>query len=168
MLDGAVYNPLVLILPVSGLMVHAGLVPRFAAVNCCVWEALRDAVVGLTAGDADVVVFRVIVAWAVCEEFAVLVTVSVMVCCEAMVLGAVYTPFVIVPTEGLSDHVTAVVAVPPSVTLNCADWPPVRDTEEGVIASVVGARRVIVALADLVVSAALTAVIVTVCWAVIV
>jgi hypothetical protein len=44
---GAVYNPALLMLPVDGLMVHVGLViPE--AVNCCVPEGLRVAVLGLT------------------------------------------------------------------------------------------------------------------------
>lgn len=85
-----------------------------------------------------------------------------------MVTGAVYTPFEMVPTEGASDHVTAVVEVPPMVTLNWVDWPPVREVEEGVNAMPTAGARVIVALPVFVGSAKLAAVTVTFCWELIV
>ena len=99
-------------------MLHTGLVPRLAAVNCCVCAGLRVARFGLTVGDVVADMFSVMVAWAVCEGLAVLATVRMMVCSAVIDTGAVYTPFVIVPTDGASDHVTAVVGVPPMVTLN--------------------------------------------------
>ena len=80
-----------------------------------------------------------------------------------MVTGAVYTPFEIAPTEGASDHVTAVDGVPPMETLNWVDWPPVREVEEGVNAMPTVDTRVIVALPVLVGSAELAAVTVTFC-----
>ena len=105
-------------MPVEGLMLHTGLVPRLEAANCCAWEGFRVARFGLTLGDVVAEVFSVMVAWAVCAGFAVLATVRMIVCSADIDTGAVYTPFVIVPTDGASDQVTAVVGVPPMVTLN--------------------------------------------------
>ena len=122
--------------------------------------------VTLVAATAEAV--RVILAVAVCDGFAILATVSTIVCNEEIVIGAVKTPFVIVPTEGASVHVTAVEAVPPIEALNWVDWPPVREIEEGVSAMPTVGTSVIVALPDLVESAELVAVTVTVCWLLIV
>jgi hypothetical protein len=97
-----------------------------------------------------------------------LATVSTMVCKALIVTGAVYTPFVIVPTEGTRVHVTAVDGVPPIETLNWVDWPPVREVEEGVSAMPTVGTSVIVALPVLVGSAKLAAVTVTFCWVLIV
>lgn len=85
-----------------------------------------------------------------------------------IVTGAVYTPFVIVPTDGASDHVTAVVVVPPMDAVNWVDWPPVREVEEGVSAAPTVGTREIVALALFVASAELVTVTVTFCWELIV
>src|SRR5450755_5162196 len=102
------------------------------------------------------------VAVAVCVGSAILATVSTIVCSALIVTGAVYTPFVIVPTRGSSVHVTAVVDVPASEALNWVDWPPVREIEEGVSAIPTVGTSVIVALAVLVASLKLAAVTVTI------
>ena len=149
-------------------MAHLGLVPNPVAVNCCVPEGFRVAKLGLTLNVGAEDVLNVMFALAVCAAFAILATVSTMVCRALIVTGAVYTPFVIVPTDGASDHVTAVVGVPPMETLNWVDWPPVREVEEGVSAMPTVDTSVIVALLVLVGSAKLVAVTVTVCWLLIV
>ena len=51
---------------------------------------------------------------------ATLVAVTVTVCGLPSVAGAVYRPpLEIVPTAGLTDHVTAVFVVPVTATVNC-------------------------------------------------
>jgi hypothetical protein len=112
----------------------------------------------------DAPVVSVMVAVAVCVGSAILATVSTIVCSALIVTGAVYTPFVIVPTRGASVHVTAVVDVPANAAMNWVDWPPVRDIEEGVSAMPTVGTSVIVALALLVASLKLAAVTVTICW----
>ena len=123
---------------------------------------------GLTLVPEPVEAVSVMLAVAVCVGFAMLATVSTMVCRALIVTGAVYTPLVIVPTDGASAHVTAVDGTPPIDTLNWVDWPPVREVEEGVNAMPTVGTRVIVALPVLVGSAKLVAVTVTVCWLLIV
>ena len=93
----------------------------------------------------------------------ILATVSKIVCGALIEAGAVYTPFVIIPTDGARVHVTAMDGDPPIETLNWVDWPPVREAEEGVSAMPTVGRRVIVALPVLVESAKLAAVTITVC-----
>ena len=68
-----------------------------------------------------------------------------------------------IPAGGLSDQVTAVLLVPVTEALKVADAPAPSDTEAGPIVTATGVRDT-VALAALVVSAALVAVTVTVCW----
>jgi hypothetical protein len=133
---------------------------------CWVWEGLRVARLGLTLVEGEVEVVRSMVAWAVCVGSAMLAIARVTVCCKLMVAGAVYTPFVIVPVWGARVHVTAVAdaGAPPIVTLNCADWPPVRVVEEGANATLAAGVRVTVPLEVLVGSAELAAVTITVCW----
>ena len=87
---GAVYRPLEEMLPVVGLTDHATVVPegRFCTVNCVVPVGATVAVAGVTLGGGGVAV-RVKVAvprtaWV--EEF---VAVTVSICWEATVLGAV-------------------------------------------------------------------------------
>ena len=113
----------------------------------------------------DVPAVSVIFAVAVCVGFAILATVSTIVCRLEIVTGAVYTPFVMLPTGGTSVHVTveADAGAPALVTLNWVDWPPVREIEEGVSAMPTVGTRLIVALLVLVESAALVAVTVTIC-----
>jgi hypothetical protein len=104
----------------------------------------------------------VTVAVAVLVESATLDAVIVTVCWLEMVAGAVYTPFTMVPTAGLSDQVTAPLLVPVTEELKVADAPPPSDTEAGPIVTATGVRDTR-ALAVLVESAALVAVTVIVC-----
>jgi hypothetical protein len=113
--------------------------------------------------DDVVLAIRVMVAETLCVGSSILTTVTTVVCVVAILTGAVYTPFVIIPIDGVSVHVTAVDEVPPIVTLNWVDWPPVREIEEGVSAMPTAGTREIVALPVLVGSAKLAAVTVTFC-----
>jgi hypothetical protein len=62
----------------------------------------------------------VIVADAETDDSAWLVAVTVTVCCDVTLDGAVYNPDeLIVPTEGLMDQVTAVLLVFKTVAENC-------------------------------------------------
>ena len=98
---------------------------------------------------------------------ATLVTVTVWVL--VIEAGAVYKPAaVMLPTTGLSDHVMAVLEVPPTVAVYCWVWEAVRMAASGVNEMLTGGVRVTVALADLVGSATLVAFTVTVCGVVIV
>jgi hypothetical protein len=67
-----------------------------------------------------------------------------------------------VPTTGLNDHVTPVLAVPVTVVVNGWVCEAVSEVVEGVSKTVTG-LRLIVALADLVGSAVLVAFTVTFC-----
>jgi hypothetical protein len=67
-----------------------------------------------------------------------------------------------IPTDGLSDQVTAVLLVPVTEGLKVADAPAPSDAEAGPIVTATGVRET-VALAVLVESAALVAVTLTVC-----
>ena len=68
-----------------------------------------------------------------------------------------------VPTAGLTDQVTAVFDGPLTVAVNCWVWDAVRDAVNGVRETVAGGARPMLALADLVGSAALVALTVTFC-----
>ena len=68
-----------------------------------------------------------------------------------------------VPTAGFKDQVTAVFDDPVTVAVNCWVWDAVRDAVNGVSETVTGGARAMLALADLVESAALVALTVTVC-----
>src|SRR5437016_7040740 len=87
----------------------------------------------------------------------------VMVWEEEIVPGAVYKPpLVRVPTDGLMLQVTAVLLVPVTVAVHCCL--PTRRTADHELASYLGRRlSVTVAVADLVESATLVAVMVMVC-----
>jgi hypothetical protein len=81
-----------------------------------------------------------------------------------MVAGAVYRPAAeIVPTVGLSSHVTPPLEVPPIVAVYCWVWVAARVAESGVSEIVTGGLSVTVALAYLVGSATLVVFTVTVC-----
>src|ERR1035437_9156036 len=67
-----------------------------------------------------------------------------------------------VPTAGLNDHVTPVLTVPVTVVVNCWVCEAVSEVVEGVSEIVTGGLSVTVALVDLVGSATLVAVTVTV------
>jgi hypothetical protein len=160
---GAVYSPLVEIVPDDGLMdqVTAVLVdPETEAVNCCVLPAVSVTVVGLRDMATGC---SVTVAAAVLVLSAELALVTVTVCEELTDAGAVYSPLVeIVPTDGLIDQVTAVLVDPETEAVNCCVLPAVSVTVVGLRDMATGCS-VTVAAAVLVVSAELLAVTVTVC-----
>src|SRR6266576_1980087 len=84
--------------------------------------------------------------------------------------GAVYNPVAeMVPTARLNDQVTAVLALPVTVAVNCCCWAALRVTVPGVTVTATWAVgfRVITTEVFLVLSAALVAVRVTFCCAVI-
>ena len=115
------------------------------------------------------VAIRVTMAVAVLVGSATLDAVMVTVCSAARRWREQCTRrSTMVPTAGLSDHVTPVLLLPVTEALNVADAPAPSDTEAGPIVTATGVRDT-VALAVLVVSAALVAVTVTVsCFATIV
>jgi hypothetical protein len=137
--------------------------PLTVAVKLALWPPSSAAVLGdklrLTA--AGCVASRVTAAVAVLVGSATLEAVSVTVRRLETVAGAVYTPFMMVPTAGLSDQATAVLPVPVTEALNVAEAPAPSDAETGPIVTATGISNT-VALAVLVVSAALVAVTVTV------
>jgi hypothetical protein len=162
---GAVYRPLVEIVPADGLIAQVTAVfvePETEAVNCCVLPAARVLVEGLieivTAG------CRLTVAVAFLVLSAELVAVTVTVCAEVIDAGAVYRPLVeIVPADGLIAQVTAVFVEPETEAVNCCVLPAARVLVEGLIEIVTAGCRLMVAVAVLVLSAELVAVTVTVC-----
>jgi hypothetical protein len=132
--------------------------PVTEAVNVADWSAVSDAEDGPTftpTGSSDTVAVAVI------RESAALFAVIVMVCWLAMIDGAWYTPLLIVPTGEFKDHVTAVFEVPVTVGLKVALWPPVSDADDGPTVNPITCNDT-VALAVLVESATLVAMIVTV------
>src|ERR1019366_4622382 len=138
--------------------------PPTVAVSCWVWEAVRVA----ESGVSEMLTWgvSVTVALAYLVGSATLVAFTVTVCAAAMLAGAVYRPAAeIVPTFGLSVHVTALLEVPPTVAVYCWVWEPASVAESGVNEIVTGGLSVTVALADLVGSATLVAFTVTVCAA---
>jgi hypothetical protein len=119
--EGAVYNPLVEIVPTAGFSDHVTAVfvaPETVAVNCLVCAAVKLAAVGLTetltGAMSDTVALPVFVL------SAALVAVTVTELVLEIVAGAVYKPPVeIVPTAGFNDQVTVVFAVPETAAANC-------------------------------------------------
>jgi hypothetical protein len=93
-----------------------------------------------------------------------LVAVMVTVCCAEIVAGAVYRSDALsVPVPaGLIVQVTAVLLLFATRAVNCCFWPPLNVATVGVKLIETGAS-VSVAVADLVGSAWLVAVIITVC-----
>jgi hypothetical protein len=90
------------------------------------------------------------------------VAVTVTVCGEGTELGAVYRPALeIVPTVGFNDQVTAVFVAPVTPAVNCWVWEGAKEAVEGVSETATGGLRLTVALANLVESALLVAVTVT-------
>jgi hypothetical protein len=103
---------------------------------------------------------------AVVLESAWLTAVSVIVCRELKVDGAVYTPLTTLPTFGERDQVTAVLEEPPIAAVKVALWPGFRIAPAGNKLMVTGggfAVSVMEGAAVLVESAWLVAVIVIVC-----
>jgi hypothetical protein len=97
---------------------------------------------------------------------AALAAVTVTVCADAMVAGAVYTPAAKVPTDGDIDQLTLVLLDPLTVALNVLDCPPVSEAEEGVMlidTEDTDGVNDTMAVALLVLSAALVALTVTDC-----
>ena len=163
---GAVYKPLVEMLPTEGLIDHVTAVfvdPVTDAVNCCAPPAVRVEVAGLieiVTGAAC----KVIVAIAVWVLSAELVAVTVTVCAEVMEAGAVYSPLVeMLPTDGLIDQVAAVFVDPVTVAVNCCVLPACSVAVDGLIEIVTTGCTVTAAVAVFVLSAELVAVTVTVC-----
>ena len=74
---------------------------------------------------------------------------------------------VMVPTAGLSDQVTDVLAAFVTVAVNCCDWESTNEELAGVMDTPIGAASVTTAFATFVESATLVAVTVTVCPAVV-
>src|SRR5438067_13395218 len=137
------------------------------AVNCCDPPLPNEAVPGVT--ETATAGVSVMVELADLVASAALVAVRVTVCCVVMLDGAVYTPPVqTVPVMGDSDHVTAVLPVLVTEAVNCCDCPPPNEAVPGVTETATAGVSVMVALADLVASAALVAVMVTVCCVVMV
>jgi hypothetical protein len=69
--------------------------------------------------------FNVTVAEANLSVSTLLVAVTITVCCFEIVAGAVYRPVeLIVPTEGLIDHVTASLPGSSTLAVNCCVCPP--------------------------------------------
>jgi hypothetical protein len=78
------------------------------------------ALVGATDTETWVDGLRVTVAVSDFAASAALVARTVTVCCELTEPGAVYRPLAeMVPTFGVSDHVTAVLLEPVTVAVNC-------------------------------------------------
>jgi hypothetical protein len=93
-----------------------------------------------------------------------LVAITVTVCCELSDTGAVYTPsLAMLPIPGFNDHITPEFAVPVTVAENCACCPGPTCMLFGVTEMVTLGFKVTAAVAVLVKSALLVALIVTVC-----
>jgi hypothetical protein len=162
---GAVYKPLLLILPVPlGVMLHVTEVFASAvtvALNCCVPVCPSVAVPGDTVTVPGG--FSVTVAVADLLVSATLVARTVTLCCVVIEAGAVYNPLaLIVPLPaGVMLQVTLLLARPVTVAVNCCV--PFSDSVTLVGDTDTGTRNVTVAVADLLVSATLVARTVTVC-----
>jgi hypothetical protein len=154
--------------PTCGVTAHftaVSEVPLTVAVKLVLCPPSSAAFLGdkLRLTDGGAVAVKVTTAVAVLVGSATLDAVSATLSRLDTVEGAVYTPFAMVPTAGLSDHVTAVLPVPVTEALKVADAPAPSDAEAGPIVTATGVRDT-VALAVLLVSAALVAVTVTICW----
>lgn len=133
MVDGAVYNPFTIV-PTFGLsdQVAAELEePRMVAVNCLGWPAVSETVFGfneiltvlVTVGADEMAGPSKMVALLILVRSATLVAVIVTSESLLTVLGAVYNPLTIEPAPMRIDQTTCWLVVPPTVALNCADWP---------------------------------------------
>lgn len=96
----------------------APLTVAFSVADCPDVSDAVDGVNEIATGTND------ITALALRLEAAWLVAVTVTLCAEEIVPGAVYVPFPMVPTCGDTDHVIAVLAVPTTVPLSAVDCPP--------------------------------------------
>ena len=80
-----------------------------------------------------------------------------------MLAGAVYSPELeTVPTDGVNDHVTALLLLPLTVAENCFVWDALSAAVAGETTTVIVGLKVTVAVEDLDGSATLVAVTVTV------
>jgi hypothetical protein len=154
------------IVPTCGVTAHVTAVfefPLTVAVKVALWPPWIDAVLGdkLSLTVEGGVAVRVTMAVAVLVGSATLDAIIVTLSRLEIVEGAVYTPFTMVPTAGLSDQVTAVLPVPMTEALKVADAPAPSDAEAGPIVTATGVSDT-VAFAVFVVSAALVAVTVTI------
>ena len=152
--EGAVYRPLVEMVPAVAVQVTAVLLlPVTVAVNCCVAlveseaepgesDTATTAALTVTVADADLVVSATLVAFTVKDPAA---------------LGAVYMPLE-ETLPPVADHVTAVLLLPLMLAVNCCVPPVSIEAEIGeTVTETTGALTVTVADADLVVSATLVA-----------
>jgi hypothetical protein len=153
--------------PTWGLTDHVTPVLEFPltfAVKVALWPPWSEVIVGDTLRvtvDGGVAI-RATKAVAVLVGSATLAAVTVTVCALETVVGAVYTPFTMVPTAGLSVQVTAVLLVSVTEAVKVADAPALSEAEAGPIVTATGVRDT-VALAVFVVSTALVVITVTVC-----
>src|ERR1700728_1858936 len=108
--------------------------------------------------------FRVTVPVANLVGSTTLVAVTWTVCWLAIIAGALYTPFAIVPTWELKDQVTAVFEVPLSLAVKVTLSPPVSDVDPLADKVTATGFSVTVAVANLVGSATLVAITLRVCW----
>jgi hypothetical protein len=115
------------IVPTAGLSVQLTAVfvePLTVAVNCLVEPGFTVATVGLSEIETVCVAETVTEPEAFFVASATDVAVTVMVCAEVELEGAVYRPdALIAPIAGLMDQVTAVFVAPEIVALNWVDCP---------------------------------------------
>ena len=95
---------------------------------------------------------------------ATLVAVTVMTCCERIDAGAAYTPITeMLPTAGLSDHLTATFELPATDAANTCVFEGPSVTLPGDSATLTVGTKVTLALANFVASTTLVAVTVIAC-----
>jgi hypothetical protein len=136
--------------------------PLTVAVNCWVWDVLKEELKGVSEIEIVGVGAKTMLALANFVGSAALAAVTVTVCALETEVGALYKPvFVTVPISGLTDQLTPVFVVPPTVAVNCCAWEAPRETLAGLTVTVIGGARATVPLADWVGSATLCAVTVT-------
>src|SRR5580658_779040 len=121
------------IVPTCGLKDHVTAVfelPVTAGRKVAFWPPMSDALPGdkLTLTDPDPVPgllggINSKGTDAVSSGSATLVAVTLIVSWVAMLAGAVYFPFSITPTLGVTDQLTLLSANPSTTAINCADWP---------------------------------------------
>jgi hypothetical protein len=121
------------IVPTCGLKDHATALfelPVTAVRKVAFWPPMSDALAGdkLTLTDPDPVPgllggINSKGTDAVSRGSATLLAVTVMVSWVAILAGAVYIPFEITPTFGVTDQLTSLSAKPSTTAVNCADWP---------------------------------------------
>ena len=142
-----------------------GASPVVVAVNCCVCDDVSVGASGLMLTLGDCATSETVAKLLVLPS-AALVAITCTVTGDGTVAGAVYKPFTMLPVAGFKDQFTAVLLVPVTVALNCCDWPAESDIVPGLTVTLIGAAdKETVAVAILVGSATLVAVIAIVCAA---